>query len=449
MRNAPSPPQIHPSNYNHASQVTQGVQVALSDKPQQPPFGTEYDDLSSSRSDIENRSDKVGPESLVTGSRDPKAPTRPDFPFATGSTGVTLKPGGWPVKVIGQSGSSSSLRVEAEVVTTRSRLHKKGVLRKSRQLYQRYLEHHEKEGVEALGELCQSLQLYKRYLEHLGEEGNETLGRHEPPASGPLSVPAPPAPPEGDQLEKGAQDVLLCMSRQRYQRFLEHHEGEGNVALGELCQLMQLYKHYLERLGKNGNEALGRHESPASGPPPPPPFQLLSLLAEEVLLGEGAQDLCPEDFPVEQVVGKITEISQPQFLAYRSTPKPKLARVQPFRPWVSHVLSAEPPLKLDLRSDLSDLRSDLSDISDLRPNLSHLRSVLSHLRTDLSHLRSHPSDLRSHLSELQPVQPAILSYLWGPEASTGVRISRPYQFHHGQGAARVLVWHQEGTFIIL
>ena len=63
---------------------------------------------------------------------------------------------------MGESGSSPSSRTEAEVVATRPRSHKEEVLRKSRQLYQRYLEHREEEGNEALGELCQSLQLYKR-----------------------------------------------------------------------------------------------------------------------------------------------------------------------------------------------------------------------------------------------------------------------------------------------
>ena len=83
------------------------------------------------------------------------------------------------------------------------------LLHKSRQLYQCYLEHHEGEGSEALGELCQSLQLYKRYLEHLKKEGNEALGRHGPLASGSLPVPAPLAPSKGAPLEEGVQDVLL------------------------------------------------------------------------------------------------------------------------------------------------------------------------------------------------------------------------------------------------
>ena len=108
---------------------------------------------------------------------DRKAPTRPDLPFTTSSTGVTLKPGGRPVKVRGQSESSSSSRAEAKVGATWTRSHKEGVLRKSQQLYQRYLEHNKEEGEEAPGELRLSLHLYKRYLEHLGEEGNETLGR--------------------------------------------------------------------------------------------------------------------------------------------------------------------------------------------------------------------------------------------------------------------------------
>ena len=82
---------------------------------------------------------------------DPKTPTRPDFPFNTGSTGLTLKPGDRSVKVMGQSGSSSSSRVEVEVVATRPRSHKEGMLRKSRQLYQCYLEHHKEEGMRPWG----------------------------------------------------------------------------------------------------------------------------------------------------------------------------------------------------------------------------------------------------------------------------------------------------------
>ena len=81
------------------------------------------------------------------------------------------------------------------------------LLCKSPQVYQRYLEHQEGEGNEALGELRQSLQLYKRYLEPLEKEGNEALGWHGPLASGPLPVPAPPAPSEGAPLEEEVQDV--------------------------------------------------------------------------------------------------------------------------------------------------------------------------------------------------------------------------------------------------
>ena len=143
---APSPLQPNPI----CNQVTQGVQVALSDKPQQPPFDTGYDNLSPSRSDIENRSDNIGPESPSTIDGDPKAPTRIDFPFATGSTGVTTKTGGRPVKVMGRSRPSSSSRVEAEVGATWTGSHKEWVLRKSRQLYQHFLEHHKEEGDEAL-----------------------------------------------------------------------------------------------------------------------------------------------------------------------------------------------------------------------------------------------------------------------------------------------------------
>ena len=56
------------SSHHHPvdNHETQGVQVALPNKPQQPPLDTEYDYLSSGMSDIENRSDNVGPESSVT-----------------------------------------------------------------------------------------------------------------------------------------------------------------------------------------------------------------------------------------------------------------------------------------------------------------------------------------------------------------------------------------------
>ena len=149
---ATSPPQIHPSSYSYApssprytssspsdaptlpkfsifrlghassplqpnstgNQVTQGTQGALPDKPKQPPFDTGYDDLSPNRSIIKSRSDNIRPESLVTVDENPRGHTRRDFPVATCSTGVTTKAGGHPVKVMGQSRSSSSSRVEVE-----------------------------------------------------------------------------------------------------------------------------------------------------------------------------------------------------------------------------------------------------------------------------------------------------------------------------------------------
>ena len=188
------------------------------------------------------------------------------------------------------------------MVATRPRSHKEEVLRKSRQLDQRYLHHDYKEEGEALGELRQSLQLYKRYLEHLGEEGNETVGPHEL-----LPAPTCPAPPEGNPLGEGVQDALLRNSHQLYQRYLEHHEGEGKEALRELRHFLQLYNRYLERLEKEGNEALGRHGTLASGPLPVPAPPASS---EGALRGEGTLDVFLEDIPLEQVVVKVTEISQ-------------------------------------------------------------------------------------------------------------------------------------------
>ena len=56
---------------------------------------------------------------------------------------------------------------------------------------------------------------------------------------------------------------------------------------------------------------------------------------------------------VEQVVAKVPEISRGSknhsFSHYKSTPRLKLARVQPYKPWVRPVHPAEPPLKPGLR----------------------------------------------------------------------------------------------------
>ena len=83
------------------------------------------------------------------------------------------------------------------------------LLRRSRQLYQRYMEHHEGEGNESRGELCQSIQIYKRYVEHLEKEGTEVLGRHGTLASGHLPVPIPLTPSKGALPEEGVQEVFL------------------------------------------------------------------------------------------------------------------------------------------------------------------------------------------------------------------------------------------------
>ena len=237
---------------------------------------------------------------------------------------------------------------------------------------------------------------------------------------------------------------------------------------------MQLYKRYLERLKKEGNEVCGGTRLLLLVLSP---LLLPSLLLKGVYWRRGFR-MCfwrtsrwsrwSRRFP------RLHRAPRAIVSNLQVYPKTQAQQGKTFRPWVRPVLSAEPPLKSHLCSDLSDLRSNLSDLrsnlSDLRSDLSDLRSDLSDLRSDLSDLRSDLSDLRpnlsdlrpnlsdllsdlsnlrSDLSELQPFQPKIHSYQWGPEAAKGTRISRPYRFHHDHGTARVLVRHQEEMFIIL
>ena len=82
------------------------------------------------------------------------------------------------------------------------------LFRKSRQLYQRYLEHHENEGKEVLEDLHHSLQLYNHYLQRLEKEGDEARVRHGTLASGPLPVLAPHVPPGEVLREEGTQEVF-------------------------------------------------------------------------------------------------------------------------------------------------------------------------------------------------------------------------------------------------
>ena len=158
---APPSLQFHPSSYNYAPPSPRYNPSSPTEAPTSPEFNRFG--LGYAPSPLQPNT--VGHQVMV--GWDPKAPTRPDSPFATGSFGAIVNPGNRLVKATRQSGSSSSSRVEAEVGATWTVSQKEGVLRKSRQLYQ----------------------------------------------------------------EEGAQDALLCMSRQRYQLYLEHNEGEGNEAL--------------------------------------------------------------------------------------------------------------------------------------------------------------------------------------------------------------------------
>ena len=92
-------PQLHPSSPTNALTLPEFNRFSLgyTPSPLQP--------------------NTVGGQITVGG--DPKGPTRPSFHFANGPTGAILKLGDRPVKATGQSGLSSSSRLEAEVKDVR------------------------------------------------------------------------------------------------------------------------------------------------------------------------------------------------------------------------------------------------------------------------------------------------------------------------------------------
>ena len=279
--------------------MTRGSQEALPNKPKQPTFDT---GLSPSRPDIKKRSDNIRPEPSVTIDGNLKGPIRLNFPLANGSTGGTTKPGDHPVKVTGQSRPSSISRVDPEAVATRSTLHREGVLSKSRQLYRRYLEHHNKEDRdEARREHRQPMQLYNHYLERLEKEGNEALGRHGTQASGPSPVPATPAPSEGARREEGAKDG-----------FLEGIPVEQVVA--KVPDSSQGSKGYPLSPTYAPTYSIYASTSPTHAPTSPAHGHLpvLTLLApsEGARLEGGVREVVVEDAPMEQAAAEGPETSQ-------------------------------------------------------------------------------------------------------------------------------------------